>query len=245
MQPGLRGLARRPLVPAVVVVTIGLAVGANTALFSVVDGLLFRPLPYKASDRIVHLDLERSARVSLSRADLRSLAERATSTPSLTERADARPAAIFDPNGPASSDWELRPAEISPSAFDLLGAYPVVGRPFREQDLQEPRFAVLLGYDLWKRRFGGEASIVGHTIEVPGASSDLRWRIVGVMPEGFSFPSGANFWIPTYPWYPRPSVMPYTPGSHPGRRSSRFEPNCRASRSRRFASAYSHAERSR
>lgn len=205
----LRSLLRQPAVAAAVVATIGLAVAANTALFSIVDGLLFRPLPYKQAERIVHLALEPSTRATRSKTDLQMLAERAAVTPSLVDRADARPAFLFDPTGPATEEWGIRTAFLSPSAFDLLGVRVMLGRAFVDQDRHDPPFAVLLGHSLWKTRFGADASIVDRLIDVPGAPPERRWRVVGVMPEGFSFPGGSNFWVPTYPSYASPPVMPF------------------------------------
>ena len=204
-----RRFRKQPIVCVAVLVTIGVAVATNTALFSVFDGLLFRPLPYKDADRIVHMEVQSSTRLSLPREGVVVLTERAATTNSLTARADARPVTLFDPTGVATLEWQIRAIRVSPSLFTLLGVRPVLGRVIQEHDLHDPRYVVLLGYDLWKARFGADPSIIGRSVEIPGASLDTRWRVVGVMPEGFSFPEGANFWIPSYAGYPSPAVMPY------------------------------------
>lgn len=196
-----------------VIATIGLALGANTALFSVFDGLLFRPLPYRDPDQLVRMELQPSARTSsMPRSQLQTMLERADVTPLLVDRIDAGPLTLFDATSVAVTEWQLRPSDLSSSAFDSLGVYPVLGRPFTAADSTTPRgegFKVLLGFDIWQRYFGADAAVVGRTIQIPGTSPLDRYEVVGVMPQGFAFPDGANFWIPVYPFYAAPPVMPY------------------------------------
>ena len=205
----LRILRGHAAVTVAIVLTIGLAVAANAALFSVIDGLLFRPLPYRDPDRLVALRLTPSALTSLTREQLQHVISRAATTPSLIDRIDAGPNLLFDDAGPAIRDWSLRPADLSHNAFDVLGVYPVLGRPFVATDAAEAPFSVLLGYEVWKTRFGSDPTVVGRRIEIPGTDPQDRWFVVGVMPPGFSFPDGANFWIPVYPFYETPPVLPY------------------------------------
>ena len=202
----LRGQAP---VTIAIVLTVGLAVASNAALFSVIDGLLFRPLPYRDADRLVAMRLDRAALTSLTPPQLQDILARAKTTPSLVERIDAGPTMLFDDAGPAVRDWHLRAADLSHTAFDVLGVYPVLGRPFTEADARDTPFTVLLDYDVWQTRFGGDPSIIDRLVEIPGTTPEDRWRVVGVMPPGFSFPDGANFWIPVYPFYPTPLVLPY------------------------------------
>ena len=200
-----RSVAAAPAVMAAIVLTIGVAVGANTALFSVFDGLLFRPLPYREADRIVHLAIDQPAIAALSREALQQALAQAAGTPSMVVRAVAAPASLFDPAGAAAIDWELRAFAMSPSAFDLLGVRPMLGRPFVDAD-RSARHSVLLGYDVWRSRFGGDTEIVGRVVEIPRTAPEERWHVVGVMPPGFAFPDGANFWVARYN---EPRVMPF------------------------------------
>jgi predicted permease len=204
-----RTILRRPIIPGAVVATIAIAMALNTALFSIVDGLLFRPLPYKEPDRIVHLEVDRSARLRLSRHDLQAVFDRGMSTTSLIERADVRPALLFDQTSAAVLNLGIRPYLLGPSAFDLLGVRPLLGRAFTELDTRDAPFAVLLGHDLWMSWLGGDPTVVGISIRIPGTAADARWRVVGIMPPEFSFPRGANFWVPTYDFYPKPALTPY------------------------------------
>jgi predicted permease len=205
----VRSLARQPALTTAIVLTLGLAIGANTALFSVFDGLLFRPLPYRDADRIVHLQLDRNATSSRTPAQLNEVLERVRGTASLVERADSGRTSLFDRTGAAVLEWQLRPYDLSVSAFELLGIRPMLGRPFTEADSTNAPFSVLLGYDVWQTRFGGDPDIVDRIVEIPGTSTRDRWHVIGVMPQGFSFPEGANFWIPVYPFYATPQVLPY------------------------------------
>jgi putative ABC transport system permease protein len=187
------------------VLTLGLAIAANTALFSVFDGLLFRPLPFADADRIVHLRHDLARLGGMSRAERSRVVARAAETPSLVHRAAAGPATLFDPAGAAVADWGVRAYSVSPSIFTLLGVEPALGRRFTAED-KAVRHAVLLGHDLWRARFGADPMIVGTRIDIPNTAPDRRWQIIGVMPEGFSFPEGANFWVADDV---EPSLLPY------------------------------------
>ncbi len=203
-----RAVAKQPFLAAAVVLTIGLAVAVNTALFSVFDGLLFRPLPYRDADRIVHVQLSSAALASLTRAELAPIIERTKATTSLIEKTVSGRSAIFDPTSPEVLEWQLRVHTLSPSAFELLGARPFLGRTFIDQDITDAPFTVLLGYDVWRSKFAGDPAVVGQFVKIPGTSPVDRWRVVGVMPPGFSFPDGANFWLPSYPFLEAPAVPP-------------------------------------
>jgi predicted permease len=202
----LRGQAP---VTLAIVLTVGLAVASNAALFSVIDGLLFRPLPYKEADGLVTMRLNPAARASLTPPQLQDVLARARETSSLIERIETGPKLLFDDAGPAVREWRLRPADLSHTAFDTLGVYPVLGRPFVEADSRDTPFTVLLGYEVWQTRFGGDPTIIDRLVQIPGTAPEDRWRVVGIMPRGFSFPDGANFWIPVYPFYGTSAVLPY------------------------------------
>jgi putative ABC transport system permease protein len=208
-----RAWRRQRSLAVTVIATIGLALGANTALFSVFDGLLFRPLPYRDGDRLVRMDLQPAALTSsMSEVPLEAMLERAQATSLLVDRVAARPMLLFDPTSAALTEWQLRPSDLSHTAFEGLGVYPVLGRPFTAADSTTPRtegFKVLLGFEIWQRYFGADAGVVGRMIQIPGTSPLERYEVVGIMPKGFAFPDGANFWIPVYPFYPSSPVVPF------------------------------------
>jgi putative ABC transport system permease protein len=205
-----RSLTAQPGLTTAVVFTIGLAVAANTALFSVFDGLLFRPLPYRDAERLVHLEIDQSLRIATASREARGEAlTRVSTTSSLVERADIRGRSLFDQSGPATTEWRLRPYAFSMSAFELLGVRPFLGRAFVEADATAEAMPVLLGYDVWLTRFGGNPETVGATVRIPGTASGERYRVIGVMPRGFAFPEGANFWTPIRPSYGSPDIPSY------------------------------------
>jgi len=182
------------LVPSVVVLTVGLAIAVNVSLFSVVDGLLFRPLPYKNAHEIVHVQLDSVARASLQRSEREAVVTRANESGLLVDRAEAGVDFMFDPTSDVVAQWGLRPASIEPAVFDLLGVEPILGQRFVVGGDGDPA-AVLIGYDLWVVRFQRDPGIVGRLLDLPPSRRGVRWRVVGVMPRGFSFPTAANMWV--------------------------------------------------
>jgi predicted permease len=207
-----RSLARQPAVAAAVVGTLALAVAANTALFSVFDGLLFRPLPFEQPDAIVHLELP----ALQTAAEVDALRDRLTTTPLLAGEALASRPPLFEEGVQTVIDWHLAPASVTQDFFKLLGVYPAIGRVFTERDRGPGVHPAILGYDLWRLHFGADPSIVGRVVDIPGTIRNARWRIAGVMPPGFDFPSGANLWALQEPYrgqLPLPTLARLAPGA--------------------------------
>lgn len=222
LRVSFRRLLRQPMLTTAVVITVGLAIAANTALFSIFDGLLFRPLPFPNADRIVHVEFPLSVRRSLPRVESRRLSELLAETPLIDARALAARAVILDEGSHAASEWKLRAARVSPALLRLLGVQPIAGRLLEDADaraerpfsaLREPGGGwtlshmeqdgrvgprtVMLSYDLFHGRYGGDASLIGKPIALGGAFFSGRPVLVGVMPPDFHFPDGANVWVPT------------------------------------------------
>jgi putative ABC transport system permease protein len=184
----LRGLARRPLFAVVVLTTIALGVGANTAIFSVVRGILLRPLPYPDPDRVVsfghtsptwltsqpeYLDYKR---------DLRTFASLAAYTQS---------------EGNLATEQEperIAVAGVTPDFFTVLGLGPALGRYFAaDDDIVLPSPIVVISHALWQRRFGGDSALVGKTITFNGRPR----TVIGIMPKHFDYPSArTDIWVP-------------------------------------------------
>ena len=187
----LRGLRRQPGHAAAAIITLTLGIGATTALFSVLDAVLLRPLPYPDPDRLVqvwehHRPRDRRENVV---APLNYLGwqDRARSFESL---AIYRPVAI---SLVGEVPERLTGRGVSSNFFSVLRARPALGRLFNPADTipGAPR-ALVLSHGLWKRRFGGDPAIVGSTLPLlEGAAS-----IVGVMPEGFRPVGDESFWEP-------------------------------------------------
>jgi predicted permease len=193
---------------ATLVLAIGLALATNTALFSIFDGLLFRPLPYRDADRLVHLELRSPIRFQLGR-EVERVRTALASSPLLSRQVRAVSAEIFERTSTPAFDWGLSSVKVDPGFFDLLGVAPVLGRTLTADDATSAPFTLVLGYDVWQMRFGGDRSIVGRHVQIPGTHPLDRWFIAGVMPKGFDFPSGANVWYPIYRFRPEPDIASY------------------------------------
>jgi len=183
-----RALVKRPGFSLVAVLTLALGIGANTAIFSVVNAMLLRPLPFKDPDRVVmiwgvlaklHADTLPNAAPNFEglKKDAQSF-----------ERMAAFRSWSWQLTG--SGDPELvRGAKVSADFFEAVGAGPILGRAFTaEEDLPNRAPVAIISHSLWQRHFGGEKDVLGKTITLTGQNA----QIVGVMPEGFHFPGGAN-----------------------------------------------------
>ncbi len=185
---GLRTLARSPAFAAIAILTIGLGIGANTAVFSVVNGVILRPLPYPEPERVLHVGWDWNGNGSVMGAmspfkftwlreqtrAFESLATWRTGTPSL---------------GPRGEDGAVTAVRVSDDFFRVIGFQPLLGRAFtaEEQSPGGPAVAILSNA-LWRTRFGGDPSVIGSEIVLDGAS----WSVVGVMPPDFAFPELAT-----------------------------------------------------
>jgi putative ABC transport system permease protein len=175
-----RSLRRTPVIAATAVLTLALGVGAGTAVFSVVHGILFRPLPYPEPDRLVELfedNLKAGSRFRVSALNYLSWAER-------SQRFEA--IAAFNGAGLTltdAGDPELVSAGVvTASLFRVLGVAPLAGRALLPEDehLGSPR-VVVLSESMWRSRFGGDREIVGRSITLDGE----RHQVVGIMPRAF------------------------------------------------------------
>ena len=191
-----RSLRRQPVLAAAIVLTVGLAVAGNAALFSIFDGLLYRPLPYADADRIVHVALPVEARRMMPREAVASIDAALQDTPVFERRGTARAAVLLEDGAADVAAWGLRPSEISPGLLRMLAVVPAAGRLLSEDDGGAAPQRAMLGFDLWQARFGGSPAIIGTAVEVPGVILRRRLEVVGVMPRGFAFPDGANLWVP-------------------------------------------------
>ena len=194
---GLRMLRRAPGFTAAALTTLALGIGANTAIFSVVDAVLLRPLPFPDADRLVTIgDRNADGRSSnVGFATMVEWRERSRSFEQLALMRSSLPTLVT--NGEAE---RLLGVRVSANYFDMMGVRPALGRPFTwDEDRPDHRFVAILSDSLWRRRFGADPSIVGRTIVL----SELEFRIVGVMPPSFEpldarryFGTAAEIWVP-------------------------------------------------
>ncbi len=179
----IRSLARRPSFVAIVVLTLALGIGANSAIFSVINAVLLKPLPYRDPGELA-LVWSRWANFDktwVSEAEYIDYQGMTRFFRDVASWADNGEVALT-----GSQSAESVPAmQMTWNTLDLLGTPPAAGRVFtREEDVPNGPPVVMLGYDLWQRRFGGEARVLGTQIQLNGAPA----TVVGVLPRGFKFP---------------------------------------------------------
>jgi putative ABC transport system permease protein len=186
---GLRRLVRAPGLAAVALLTLALGIGANSAIFTVVNGVLFRPLPFPEPDRLVSLYHATEGDIGpMSPPNFFDWRDRAksfaaaaslhTSTFTLTGRGE--PVRIVG-------------ARVSDGFFNVLRLQPLYGQLLGPDDNRPGQHrVVVLGYPLWRERFGADPAIVGKTI----ALNDEEYRVAGVLPEGVGFPAVSQLWVP-------------------------------------------------
>ena len=200
----VRALLRAPGFTAVVVGTLALGIGANTAIFSVVHAVLLRSLPYPGADRFVRIANQfqpadgsgiKTSVASMSFEDLEFLRSRSRTLSNLGTYVSE--AVTLSGRGEAI---HLNGVRISPQVMAMLEATPLMGRLLepREEAAGLDRVAVISSA-MWQRRFGGDDAILGKTIVLDG----IQYEVVGVMRPGFQFPNAdAEFWTP-FVWGPR------------------------------------------
>ena len=191
----LRLLGRAPGFTAAALVTLALAIGVNTAVFSAVYGVLLRPLPYAGADRIVRLsELHPGGAAIVSDARLSNLTFDAWRENARTIEAPAAYSSQSYTLGGVAEPTRIEGAPVSPSLFGLLGATPAAGRFFRDDDaVRGAARVVVLSHALWQGRFGSDPSVIGRTMLLDSEAHE----IVGVAPAWFYFPDrDAQLWTP-------------------------------------------------
>ena len=192
---GARMLVHSPIFTVVTVLSLALGIGANTAIFSVVNGLLLRPLPYFESERIVdvwHTPPQQSFpgldRFSVSPGNYIDWKAQSTSFEQM---------AVYTYTGLSMSTSNdplpLLGAAVSSDFFSVLRANPMQGRTFAPDEEQPGRDqVVMIGHQLWQRAFGANPNIIGQSLTL----NSRKFTVVGIMPAGFEFPREADLWVP-------------------------------------------------
>ncbi|HUF47755.1 MAG TPA: ADOP family duplicated permease [Vicinamibacterales bacterium] len=191
-----RSLRASPGFAIAVILMIGLAIGAHTSVYAVVDGLLLRPLPFgERSDRLVTVHsihptlVEDPGDAEVSYADAMDFRRHATTL----ERLEL----AIDRNVSVSVGHETErvlAASITPGLFSMLGVTPALGRDFGDNDAAAAGFeeALILSHGLWQSLFGGAADVIGRDVRLNGRAV----AVVGVLPPGFTFPEEHVMWLP-------------------------------------------------
>jgi putative ABC transport system permease protein len=185
----LRRLYKAPGFTVVALVTLALGIGANTAIFSVVNGVLLEPLPYPESDRLVAINhVYNGERAVMSGPNFTDVASNAK----LLENAAAARRSRVILTG-AGEPVRLDAAEVSASLFNVLRVGPALGRTFAaDEDTPGKTDVIILSHALWQQRFGSAPDVIGRRITIDG----VRKEVIGVMPQGFSYPAAREAWLP-------------------------------------------------
>ena len=195
----LRTLGRQKGWSAVAILTLALGIGANTAVFSVVNSLLLHPLPYPHADRVAIIFQEPS------QGNQTGMSIMVTPRPELVRAWRESSHAFEDIEGYATTDMTLLPgrgeaanvhaASILPSFATFAGKHPLIGRPFTQSDVAAGH-VTMLSEEIWRSRFGSDPRVIGQTVTL----DDGVYTIIGVMPAAFRLPrllqSTTDFWLP-------------------------------------------------
>ena len=190
----LRTLGRAPVFTIVAILTLGLGIGANTAIFSVLNGVLLKPLPFANGHRIVHVvqpvtagNIEDAGFSATEIADYRA---QAATLESVVEYHSMS----FNMIG-RGEPHRVQTGVVSANYFEVLGVTPMLGRSFRPGE-DEPGAApvVILAYDFWRTNLGGDPTIVGQTVEM----TDRVHTVIGVLPPLPQFPNENDVFMPVY-----------------------------------------------
>lgn len=184
-----RQFVKHPGFTTVAVLTLALGIGANTAIFSVVNSVLLRSLPYEESDRLVAVTGTGNVRGTFA-----AIRDRAHSLGQVVAYGAGRDFSLMGWGTPA----RIEGVHVTSGFFSLLGAEAALGRTFLPKADQPGRGrVVVLSYGLWRQRFGADPQVVGREIRLEGRRTTGRFTIVGIMPPDFRFPSrDTRLWIP-------------------------------------------------
>src|ERR1044071_196144 len=191
---GFRMLLKGRAVTAVAIIALALGIGANTAIFSVINAVLLRELPYKNADRLVTI-WETNSQIQIGFDLLPASTAIFADWQNQNESLEA--ISILDANRFAftgsGTPERVGGARVSASFFDLMSVTPILGRGFLpEEDKPGANTVVVISHAMWQSRFGADQNICGKTIMLDGRS----YTIIGVMPKGFQFPRTED--LPAY-----------------------------------------------
>ena len=189
---GLRMLRKHPGFTAIAVLTLALGIGINAAIFSVVDGVLLRPLPYPQADQLVRIWSANQATgqryLETSYQDFQQFKQQSRAFTAMAAFSYA-PRILRDEQGEPS---HVTVARVSDSFCSVLGLAPALGRDFLPEEIERGGRSVMLSYRLWQSRYAAKPGMLGRTILIDGEPH----TVVGVMPPAVSYPRTADLWRP-------------------------------------------------
>lgn len=184
---GLRQLRRNPAFAAIAILTLGLGVGATTSVFSVLNGVLLRPLPYAQPESLLRVWVAPNRGV-MSGNDALDIQNELPSV----DRLVSFTTQSFTVTG-MGEPFLVSSARVSDGLLSIFGEAPLMGRDHDFTHMGgDERSEVMIGHGLWQRLFGGDNDILGRTMQLNG----VTYEIVGVAPEGFTFPGQTEIWMP-------------------------------------------------
>jgi putative ABC transport system permease protein len=190
---GIRGLLKRPGFTAIALIALALGIGANTAIFSLVNAVLLRPLPFAEPDQLVWMFgniRNGGSRASVSPLDFLDYRQQNTTFEEFAAMTSFPIALNLTGNGDPE---RLTAAAVTGNYFQALGVKPAIGSGFQLQNEKPGNDQVaVLSYGLWQKRFGGDPAVLNKTVILDGKSV----QVLGVMPKDFTFPQSAQVWVP-------------------------------------------------
>ena len=190
---GVRMLLRKPGFTLVALITLALGIGANTAIFSVVNAVLLRPLPFAEAERLVWVGgwlRNQTREAGVTPADFLDYSEQSQSFAQLAASISETVPANFTGSGEPE---RLKAAMVTANYLEVFGVKPAVGRTFFPEEDQPGRDrVVVLSHGLWARAFGADPAIINQTITLDGSN----FTVIGIMPPQFQYPPGAELWKP-------------------------------------------------
>ena len=190
MRYGARMLLKMPGFTSIAALTLALGIGACTAIFSIVDAVLLRSLPYPGADRVVQMREvgEGGGRLAFADPNFRDVRERNRSLEAVAEYAGSMEAITG-----GSEPLRARVLSATNDFFRVLGVAPLVGRAFLPEDSKDGgKQVAVVSHGFWQKALGGRADLAGMKLRI----SDRIFDVVGVMPPGFSYPQGFDVWAP-------------------------------------------------
>jgi predicted permease len=212
---GLRSLARSPGFTSIAVLTLAVGIGANTSIFSVIEAVVLRPLPYRDPGRLVLLadsqDAEDGGFLYKDFAPLRSENQAFEEVATYYRDSGFSRVTLASASGPRS----VQGAFSSANLFPLMGVPPLLGRVFTPEEERRKDRVVVLSHGLWTAQFGASADVIGNTLQIDG----FGFQVIGVMPPTFQFPArDQQFWAPitTNRYWGDPALTTTDPGKASG-----------------------------
>jgi putative ABC transport system permease protein len=205
---GARMLIKNPGITIIVIIALALGIGANTAIFSVVNAVLIRPLPYDEPERLIFLNEKSPVLDEMSISYPNFLDWRAHNQ--TFEKMGVHNRASYNLTGTGEAE-RIITGQVSADLFSVLRVNPLHGRVFtNEEDKPGGTPVVVLSYALWQRRFGGQMSVLDQPITLNGKS----YTVIGIMPESYAYPSRVEMWVPVGQLSDQASWK--SRGNHPG-----------------------------